>query len=139
MSNITGRFICKFSFLISNSITLANDKFKNHFTISSKYLDMVCYWKHECSFASISFEVSQNDVWTDVIQSFVLPFYSSTALETRVRPRFFDQVGHETMYASSGNKHFPSISYYFHIPKIFLNFFPHTGKNRNWRKSNLLP
>ena len=25
---------------------------------------------------------------------------------TRVRPRFFDQVGHETMYASSGNKHF---------------------------------
>ena len=21
-------------------------------------------------------------------------------------PRFFDQVGHETMYASSGNKHF---------------------------------
>ena len=24
----------------------------------------------------------------------------------RVRPRFFVQVGHETMYASSGNKHF---------------------------------
>ena len=24
----------------------------------------------------------------------------------RVRPRFFDQVGHETMYAFSGNKHF---------------------------------
>ena len=24
----------------------------------------------------------------------------------RVRPRFFDQVGHGTMYASSGNKHF---------------------------------
>ena len=24
----------------------------------------------------------------------------------RVRPRFFDQVEHETMYASSGNKHF---------------------------------
>ena len=24
----------------------------------------------------------------------------------RVRPRFFDQIGHETMYASSGNKHF---------------------------------
>ena len=24
----------------------------------------------------------------------------------RVRPRFFDQVGYETMYASSGNKHF---------------------------------
>ena len=25
---------------------------------------------------------------------------------TRVRPRFFDQIGHKTMYASSGNKHF---------------------------------
>ena len=24
----------------------------------------------------------------------------------RVCPRFFDQVGHETMYASCGNKHF---------------------------------
>ena len=24
----------------------------------------------------------------------------------RVRPRFFDQVGHDTMYASSGNKHY---------------------------------
>ena len=29
---------------------------------------------------------------------------------SRVRPRFFDQVGHETMYASSGNKHFFSKS-----------------------------
>ena len=27
-------------------------------------------------------------------------------LLTRVRPRFFDQVGYETMYAFSGNKHF---------------------------------
>ena len=27
-------------------------------------------------------------------------------LQNRVRPRFFDQVGHETTYASSGNKHF---------------------------------
>ena len=27
-------------------------------------------------------------------------------IESRVRPRFFDQVGHETMNASSGNKHF---------------------------------
>ena len=25
---------------------------------------------------------------------------------SRVRPRFFDQVWHKTMYASSGNKHF---------------------------------
>ena len=28
------------------------------------------------------------------------------AVYIRVRPRFFDQVGHKTMYASSGNKHF---------------------------------
>ena len=35
--------------------------------------------------------------------------------------------------------HFPSISYYFHIPKNFLIFFPHTGKNRKRQKSNLLP
>ena len=27
-------------------------------------------------------------------------------ISNRVRPRFFDQVGHEIMYASSGNKHF---------------------------------
>ena len=26
--------------------------------------------------------------------------------DTKVRPRFFDQFGHEFMYASSGNKHF---------------------------------
>ena len=31
---------------------------------------------------------------------------------TRVRPRLFDQVGHETMYASSGNKHFFTKSCY---------------------------
>ena len=30
----------------------------------------------------------------------------------RVRPRLFDQVGHETMYASSGNKHFFTKSYH---------------------------
>ena len=27
-------------------------------------------------------------------------------VSSRVRPRFFDQVGRETMYSSSGNKHF---------------------------------
>ena len=42
-------------------------------------------------------------------------------------------------WQSSMDRYFPSISYYFHIPKIFLIFFPHTGKNRNRRKSNLLP
>ena len=33
---------------------------------------------------------------------------------TRVRPRFFDQVGHETMYAYSENKHFFSKSCHRH-------------------------
>ena len=28
----------------------------------------------------------------------------------RYRPRFFDQVGHQTMYASMGNKHFFSLN-----------------------------
>ena len=27
-------------------------------------------------------------------------------MQDRYRPRFFNQVGHETMYTSSGNKHF---------------------------------
>ena len=27
-------------------------------------------------------------------------------IRIRVRPRFFDHVGHETRHASSGNKHF---------------------------------
>ena len=31
---------------------------------------------------------------------------SSCEMTIRVRLRFFDQVGHETMYASSGNRHF---------------------------------
>ena len=31
-------------------------------------------------------------------------------MQTRYRPRFFDQVGHQTMYAFIGNKHFFTIS-----------------------------
>ena len=33
-------------------------------------------------------------------------------MSLRDRPRFFDQVGHETMYAFSGNKHFFTKSCY---------------------------
>ena len=57
-----GGFICTFSFLISLSFALANDYFKNHFTISSKYFDMVCYRKYKPSFASIDFEVPRHDL-----------------------------------------------------------------------------
>ena len=35
-----------------------------------------------------------------------ISLYSMCNLSTRVRLRFFDQVGHETVYASSGNNHF---------------------------------
>ena len=54
------------------------------------------------------------------------------------RSEDYDEGG-EAYLTFNGKCNFPSISYYFHIPKIFLNFFPHTGKNRNRRKSNLLP
>ena len=42
------------------------------------------------------------------MQAFPLKFnsYHLPNENSRVRPRFFDQVGHETMYASSGNQHF---------------------------------
>ena len=30
----------------------------------------------------------------------------SNVMRIRVRPRFFDQVGHKTMHSSSGNKNF---------------------------------
>ena len=42
------------------------------------------------------------------LELFILKFNEPLQrnLLTTVRPRFFDQVGHETMYASNGNKHF---------------------------------
>ena len=57
-----GGFICTFSLLISLSITLRTSKFRNQFTISSKYFDMVCYLKRETYSGPISFEVQQNDI-----------------------------------------------------------------------------
>ena len=69
-----GGFICTFSLLISLSITLWSSKFRNQFTISSKYFDMVCYLKQGTYSGPISFEVQRNDIWTDNIQSFEMPF-----------------------------------------------------------------
>ena len=40
-------------------------------------------------------------------------------LKSRVRPRFFDQVGHETMNASSGNEHFFKILSSSDLPKLW--------------------
>ena len=46
----------------------------------------------------------------------------------RVPPRFFDQVGHETMYASSGNRHFFTKSCH---PQTYQNYEqpPRTSQN----------
>ena len=70
-----GGFICTFSILISLSITLRSSKFRNQFTISSKYFHMACYLKWEDYSGLISFEVHWNDIWTAYnIQSFEMPF-----------------------------------------------------------------
>ena len=73
-------FISTFSLLISLLITLWTSKFRNQFTISSKYFDMACYLKRETYSGPISFEVQQNDIWTDNIQSFEIPV---------VKPNYF--------------------------------------------------
>ena len=41
-----------------------------------------------------------------VAEFFSFNFAQSNVFHIRVRPIFFDQVGHETMYAASGNNHF---------------------------------
>ena len=35
-----------------------------------------------------------------------MDYLSGHDVSSKVRPKFSDQVGHETIYASSGNKHF---------------------------------
>ena len=50
-----GGFICTIFLLISLSNTLQNRKFRNQFTISSKYFDMACYLKWEAYPGPISF------------------------------------------------------------------------------------
>ena len=50
----------------------------------------------------------------------------SLQLRIRVRPRFFDQVGHETMYASSVNEHFCTKSCH---PQTYQNM-NRANKNR---------
>ena len=47
-------------------LSLGNDWFRNHFTISSKYFDMTCYLKWEASSSPISFEVQRTDIRTDI-------------------------------------------------------------------------
>ena len=59
---VLGGFICTFSLLNSLSITLRTSKFRNQFTISSKYFDMACYLKREAYSGPISFEVQRNDI-----------------------------------------------------------------------------
>ena len=54
------------------------------------------------------------------------------ALLTRVRPRFFDQFGNETMYASSGIKHFFTKSCH---RQTYQNYEqpPRTSQNSNFQ------
>ena len=47
--------------------------------------------------------------------------------ETRNRPRFFDQVGHQTKYASIGNKHFFSLNNVIVRPTKIMN-----RADKNW-------
>ena len=74
------RFICAFSFLISLSFTLANDQFKNHFTISPNYFDMIFYWKYDPFFLlpSVLKYIPQNNNWTESIWA---PFLVQQQLE----------------------------------------------------------
>ena len=46
-------------------------------------------------------------------------YRNSIEFDTRVRPRFFDQVGQETMYKSSGNKHFFTKAYHRQTYQIY--------------------
>ena len=69
-----GGFIGAFSLLIILSNPLQTSKFRNQFTISSNYFDMAFYLKWETYSGPISFEVQWNDIWTDNIQSFEMPF-----------------------------------------------------------------
>ena len=45
----------------------------------------------------------------------------------RYRPRFFDQVGHQTMYAFMGNKHFFSLNNIIVRPTKIMN-----RADKNW-------
>ena len=42
-------------------LSLANDSFRNHFTFSSKYFDILYYFKKEPSRLPIFLEVPRND------------------------------------------------------------------------------
>ena len=65
------------------------------------------------------------------IQSQPFVGLSMADFEFRVRPRFFDQVGHETMYASSANKlffftkscHHQTYQNYEQTPQTFQNLY----------------
>ena len=75
------------------------------------------------------------------LQNIFIPnFVARIELNSEVNNKNLENERTQKLKARFGrNILFPSISYYFHIPKMFLIFFPHTGKNRNRRKSNLLP
>ena len=54
---------------------------------------------------------------------------SCYSLAARYRSRFFDQLGHETMYASCGNKHFFTKSCHPQTYKNYEQHPPQTSQN----------
>jgi hypothetical protein len=57
-------------------------------------------------------------------------FAAESHIKIRVRPRFFDQVGIGTMYASSGNRHFFTKSCYC---QTYQNYEQPSQTSRNWQ------
>ena len=58
--------------------------------------------------------------------------------KNKVRPRFFDQVGHETMFASSGNKYFFTKSCHL---QTYQNYEqpPRTSQNSDFQSHMIEP
>ena len=79
------------STLKNHTCIITRDTERNYVTFFSKK------WSHSHK---------NKDNLVEIIEANRNLILSIRRLTNRVRPRFFDQVGHETMYASSGNKHF---------------------------------
>ena len=78
-NNRMGGFICTLSFLI----TLRTSKFRNQFTISSKYFDMACYLKRERPFLLLSLLRFSETTPELITFNHLRCHSSSTALGTR--------------------------------------------------------
>ena len=64
-------FSCSFPFLFGGFHLYL---FPFNFNYIVIYFDMVCYLKQGTCSVPISYEAQRNDIWTDNIQSFAMPF-----------------------------------------------------------------